>query len=127
MRPVETFSSPEEYHMPAAFVSGVAGLIGSNLARALIDAGYKVIGCDSLISGYLDNIPAEVEFHNVDCIEFETLDSILRPCTVVYHCAALPYEGLSVFSPMLISSNIVNATTGLLVASIRASIKRFIF
>ena len=38
------------------FVTGVAGMIGSNLARRLIQDGYSVIGIDNLWRGTLENI-----------------------------------------------------------------------
>ena len=49
------------------FITGVAGFLGSHLARALIKEGHEVAGCDNLIGGYIDNVPEEVEFHQVDC------------------------------------------------------------
>jgi dTDP-glucose 4,6-dehydratase len=42
--------------MPRAFVSGVAGFLGSHLAEHLLDQGYSVIGMDNLITGDLSNI-----------------------------------------------------------------------
>ena len=38
------------------FISGVAGFLGSHLAEQLIEKGHKVIGCDNLIGGYIDNV-----------------------------------------------------------------------
>ena len=42
------------------FISGIAGFLGSHLADTLIKEGHKVVGCDNLIGGYLDNVPEEV-------------------------------------------------------------------
>ena len=47
------------------FVSGVAGFLGSHLAESFIADGHEVVGCDNLIGGYLDNVPEEVEFHQI--------------------------------------------------------------
>ena len=80
-----------------------------------------------MIGGYLDNIPKGVEFHHVDCNDLEALTPLMRGVDIVYHCAATAYEGLSVFSPHLITQNIVTATTGMLSASIANNVKRFIF
>ena len=44
------------------YITGVAGLVGSNLAKWLIRAGHTVKGCDILIGGYEDNIPETIEW-----------------------------------------------------------------
>ena len=49
------------------FVSGIAGFLGSHLAESFIKDGHKVVGCDSLIGGELDNVPPEAEFFQYDC------------------------------------------------------------
>lgn len=108
------------------FISGVAGFLGSHLAESFVDDGFEVIGCDNMIGGYLDNIPRSVEFHQIDCNDFNALKDVLRSVDIVYHCAATAYEGLSVFSPHLVTQNIVSASTGLITASIVNKVKRFV-
>lgn len=109
------------------FITGVAGFLGSHLAQTFIDQGYTVLGIDNLSGGYERNIPADTEFRNVDCNDVAAYQDMLRDVEVVYHCAALAYEGLSVFSPHLVNRNIVTATTGVLSASIANGVKRFVF
>ena len=46
------------------FVTGVAGMIGSNLARRLVDDGCTVIGVDNLWRGTLKNINSILECDN---------------------------------------------------------------
>ena len=108
------------------FISGVAGFLGSHLADTLIKEGHKVVGCDNLIGGYLDNVPVEVEFHQYDCNYYNSMVKIIDGCDIVYHCAALAYEGLSVFSPFVVTKNIVQATVSLITASISCNVKRFV-
>ena len=50
--------------MAKIFISGVAGFLGSHLADRFIEKGHEVIGCDSLIGGYQDNINPKVTFSN---------------------------------------------------------------
>ena len=38
------------------FISGVAGLLGSNVANHLLNQGIKVVGVDNLIGGIKENI-----------------------------------------------------------------------
>ena len=38
------------------FVTGAAGMIGSNISRALVESGLSVVGIDNLSRGTRDNI-----------------------------------------------------------------------
>jgi UDP-glucose 4-epimerase len=109
------------------FVSGVAGFLGSHLAETLRDAGHRVVGCDSLVGGERGNVPDGVEFHECDLNDHGRVRPLLRSVEVVYHAAALAHEGLSLFSPHLITANVFGATVSLLSASIAAGVRRFVF
>ncbi|MDD4110207.1 MAG: NAD-dependent epimerase/dehydratase family protein [Clostridia bacterium] len=108
-------------------ISGVAGFLGSYLAKHFLKEGYDVVGCDNLIGGYISNIPDEVKFYQYDCNDLDKMKEVTKGCDVVYHCAALAYEGLSVFSPNVVSKSIFGATTSILTASITNKVKRFIY
>jgi len=109
------------------FITGVAGFLGSHLADAFIKEGHKVIGCDNLIGGYLDNVPKEVDFYQYDCNFFNSMVKIMKGCEIVYHCAATAYEGLSVFSPYLVTKNIVQASVSVITSAIVNNVNRFIY
>ena len=98
------------------FISGVAGFLGSYLAESMIGEGHKVIGCDNLMGGYLDNVPREVDFYQYDCTFFNSMVKITKNVDIIYHTAATAYEGLSVFSPHLITKNIVQASISIISA-----------
>jgi UDP-glucose 4-epimerase len=108
------------------FISGVAGFLGSHLADTFLKEGHEVIGCDNLIGGYLDNVPSDVEFHQYDCNYYNSMVKVTKNCDVVFHCAATAYEGLSVFSPYVVTKNIVGASVSLMTASISNNVKRFV-
>jgi UDP-glucose 4-epimerase len=108
------------------FITGVAGFLGSHLADAFLADGHKVSGCDNMIGGYLDNVPEGVEFHQADCNDFEKMKSYLEGVDIVYHCAATAYEGLSVFSPHMVTQHIVTASTGIVSAAIANKVRRFV-
>jgi len=110
----------------SVFITGVAGFLGSHLADKFLAEGYAVAGCDNMIGGYLDNVPAEVEFHQVDCNDFGRLAPMMRGVDLVYHCAATAYEGLSVFSPHFVTQNIVTAATGTIAAAVAGEVGRFV-
>src|SRR5829696_8661934 len=80
-------------------VTGCAGFIGSHLADALLAAGHRVLGVDSL----LENYPASIKSANLSkainseqfkFVETELVRSDLRPITrnvdVIFHLAAEP-------------------------------------
>ena len=52
---------------------------------------------------------------------------ITKGCDLVYHTAATAYEGLSVFSPHLITNNIVTGSVSLFSAAIENKVKRIVF
>ena len=109
------------------FITGVAGFLGSNLARHLQAKGHDIIGCDNLVGGYEDNIPAGIEFHRADCNDFGKMLALSKNVGVVYHTAATAYEGASVFSPHFVTQNIVTASTGVFSAGVAAKVRRIVF
>ncbi len=105
-------------------ITGVAGLVGSNLALHLLPEA-DVVGVDNLIGGYPDNVPKGVDFHQIDIDE--TPVSLLETIDVVVHSACTPHEGLSVFSPSLITQNTYGKSVSLLSKSIVGGVEKFIF
>ena len=108
-------------------ITGVAGFLGSHLSEKLLNLGHKVVGIDNMIGGYKDNIPEKVEFYNLDCSNFLEIKRIMKDIDVVYHCAATPHEGLSVFSPYEITKNNFLASVSIFSAAINEKVKRIIF
>ena len=108
-------------------VTGVAGFLGSHLAEQLANLGHEVVGIDSMIGGYKDNIPKNIKFHNIDCCDFEKVKVVMSNVEVVYHCAATAHEGLSVFSPFEITKNNYLASVSIFSAAINHKVKRIIF
>ena len=108
------------------FITGVAGFLGSHLADRLVKDGHHVVGCDNFLGGYRDNIPEGVEFYELDLINREEIVPLLKDVDVVYHCAATAYEGLSVFSPHVVTQNIYGIAVSLISACIAQDVKRFV-
>lgn len=73
--------------MSISIVTGVAGFIGSNLAERLLHLGHRVIGIDNLAYGMRDQIPAGVEFHQIDILDKALVD-VFEPGCNVFHMAA---------------------------------------
>lgn len=108
------------------FITGVAGFLGSNLANFYLKRGFDVIGNDTLTGGYKDNIPNGVKFYEVPCEDFKELKKLFSGVDVVIHTAAYAHEGLSIFSPYIISSNIIGSSVSVFSAAISANVKRIV-
>lgn len=109
------------------FITGIAGFLGSHLADRMLALGHQVEGNDTLIGGYLDNVPSQAKFYNVDCCDIEAMTKCIASSDVVIHTAATAHEGLSVFSPSFITKNIFEASVATISASIQNKVKRFVF
>ncbi len=110
------------------FITGIAGFLGSNLAEYYLKKNFKVSGCDNLVGGDLDNIDKnKVNFFKAECEDFEKMKKILKGVDILCHAAAYAHEGLSSFSPVLISSNNVTGSTSVFTAAIINKVKRIVY
>lgn len=108
------------------FITGVAGFLGSHLADAMLALGHKVKGIDNMVGGEYDNIPEGVSFRKIDCRDLETMRPFMAGTDLLYHCAALAYEGLSVFSPSLVVDNVIGASTSVFSAAASNNVRRIV-
>ena len=74
-------------------ITGVAGFIGSNLAGALLERGYNVIGLDNLSQGFKRNIKEllgdnNFKFVKGDVLSERTVDRLMKGMDYVVHLAA---------------------------------------
>lgn len=114
--------------MANVHITGVAGFLGSHLADAMLSQGHSVSGNDNLLGGYVDNIPEFVRFYRDDCRATTNMRDIFKreKTEIVYHCAATAYEGLSVFSPAIVTDHIVGASVSVFSAAIANNVKRIV-
>ena len=109
------------------YITGIAGFLGSHLAKRLKSLGHDILGNDNMILGDKENLPQDIEVHKTDCIDYEEMVKNLKDVDIVYHCAATAHEGLSVFSPNFITKNIYQASVSVITASIVNKVKRFVY
>lgn len=107
------------------YITGIAGLIGSSVAKHYLKQGWDVSGCDSLVGGYKENIPQAASVSLCDIKDLDFFDNY-RPYDVIFHAAALAHEGFSVFSPSLITNSIYSNTVKMASLSIQNEAKLFI-
>ena len=109
-------------------VTGGAGFIGSNLADALIEAGYDVTIVDNLSTGKRANVPPQAEFHQLDICSPVFHDIFAEnKFHIVAHLAAQTEVRCSVADPKYDAQ--VNIVGGLNVlnACLQHRVKKFVF
>jgi len=110
------------------FITGIAGFLGSNLAEYYLKKNFKVSGCDNLIGGSLDNIDQnKINFFKANCEDFEMMKKITKNVDILCHAAAFAHEGLSSFSPVLITNNNVTGSVSVFTAAIINKVRRIVY
>jgi nucleoside-diphosphate-sugar epimerase len=116
--------------MAKYLVTGIAGFIGSGIARELVARGESVRGLDDFSTGKWENI-AEIEnaidFRGVSLLDQSGLASACQDIEYVIHQAALPSVPKSVAEPELTHAVNVNGTLNLLLAARDAGVKRVVY
>ncbi|HEX7152390.1 MAG TPA: NAD-dependent epimerase/dehydratase family protein [Thermoanaerobaculia bacterium] len=109
-------------------VTGGAGFIGSQLAEAYLERGWRVSVIDDLETGDRGNVDPRVEFHEADLRDPATMDLVrkLRP-HVINHQAAQVDVRVSVADPAADAETNVVATLRLLHAAVELHVQKFLF
>ena len=113
--------------MKSVLITGVAGFLGSHLADTFLQKGYVVSGIDNFIGGYKDNVPKNVKLHDLDLDKIDLVRPIFEDIDLVVHTACTAYEGLSVFSPALVTRNTSQITANVMSASIAGGVKKIVY
>src|SRR5256885_2360640 len=107
-------------------VTGVAGVVGSNLAKGLLDRGYRVKRNDKLSAGTVENVDQRVEFHEAD-IRAPEIYALFEGADAVFHLAAKNCLPECVKNPLEAASINVVGTLNVLEAARRAKVRKFIY
>jgi nucleoside-diphosphate-sugar epimerase len=116
--------------MSKILITGVAGFIGSSLARAFVEAGHEVRGIDNLSTGRIGNISAilsSMEFVAGDVRDGDLLRRLCDGRDVVFHEAALPSVPKSVIDPRSSHMANVDGTLEVLIAARDAGVRRVVY
>src|SRR5579862_5069254 len=116
--------------MATYLITGVAGFIGSTLARALLARGEKVVGYDNFSTGKRENLAGmldRIQFHEADLLDLDALNRACQGVDYVFHEAAIPSVPRSVKDPLSSNRANVDGTLNLLVAARDAKVKRVIY
>ena len=127
MMNVSQAKAPKGYK---ALVTGVAGFIGSHVAKDCLNLGFEVVGVDDMSGGFRRNVPDGIRFVVGDLKNAQFVSDLMEKekFDVVYHLAAYAAEGLSHFIRNYNYQNNLVATTNLITQSVRTgSVKKFVF
>jgi len=111
-------------------ITGIAGLLGSNLADFIISnhPEYDVYGIDDLSGGYIENINAKSKFYQINLLDQKLNDIFeeIKP-SYVFHLAAYAAEGLSPFIRQFNYKNNLICTANVVNNCVKHNIKRLVF
>jgi len=116
--------------MARYLISGIAGFIGSSLARALLSRGDQVRGVDNLSTGKRENLAGildQIDFLEADIIDLDAMHKACAGVDFVLHQAAVPSVPKSVLDPLGSNRANVDGTVNLLVAARDAKVKRVVY
>jgi nucleoside-diphosphate-sugar epimerase len=116
--------------MASYLITGVAGFIGSSLARELLQRGERVRGVDNLSTGKRENLTqilGQIEFREADLLDLDAMKLACTGVDYVLHQAAIPSVPKSVLDPIASNRANVDGTVNVLVAARDAKVKRVIY
>jgi nucleoside-diphosphate-sugar epimerase len=116
--------------MATALVTGVAGFIGSSIARALLAEGATVRGIDNLSTGSVANIEAiktQIDFRKADILDETAINSACQGVDYVFHEAAIPSVPKSIEDPIGTNGHNLTGTLNVLEAARKAGVKRVLY
>jgi len=116
--------------MAKYLITGIAGFIGSSIARALLAQGDEVRGIDNLSTGKRENLTeilGQIDFREADLLNLDAVHDACRGVDYIFHEAAIPSVPKSVLDPLGSNRANVDATVHLLVAAKDAKVKRVVY
>lgn len=113
--------------MKKILITGVAGFIGSHVARRFLAERYQVIGIDDLSGGKLENVPPGVDFVKGDLALAETMGRIPAGCEKILHLAGQSSGEISFDDPVADLQKNTISTLNLIRYGIKNKAERIVY
>jgi UDP-glucose 4-epimerase len=116
--------------MALYLITGVAGFIGSSIARALLKGSEQVRGIDNFSTGKRENIAeilTGIDFREADLLDAGAMKEACRGVECVFHQAAIPSVPKSVLDPLGSNQANVDGTVNILIAARDAKVRRVVY
>ena len=116
--------------MATYLITGIAGFIGSSLARAVLAQGDNVRGVDNFSTGKRGNIEellSRIDFQEADLLDLDAMKAACRGADFILHQAAIPSVPKSVLDPLGSNRANVDGTVNILIAARDAKVKRVVY
>lgn len=116
--------------MATYLITGIAGFIGSSLARAILARGDNVRGVDNFSTGKRNNIVElldRIDVREADLLDLDAMQSACQGVDYVLHEAAIPSVPRSVLNPLESNRANIDGTVNVLVAARDAKVKRVLY
>src|SRR5437763_4525794 len=116
--------------MASYLITGIAGFIGSSIARGLLAQGDSVRGIDNLSTGKRENVVellGKIDFREADLLDLDAVRNACSGVDYIFHEAAIPSVPKSVLDPFGSNRANVDATVHLLIAARDAKVKRVVY
>jgi UDP-glucose 4-epimerase len=126
----EGFNERRRDRMARYLITGVAGFIGSTLARELVARGETVRGIDNLSTGSLSNLRGvvdDIEFLHADLRNQAAVELACKNVDYIFHFAAIDSVQQSIDDPIGTSSINLDCTLQLIEAAQSNQVKRLVF
>lgn len=116
--------------MAIYLITGIAGFIGSSLARAVLAQSDQVRGVDNFATGKRENLEEirdRIDFRECSILDLGAMQEACRGVDFVLHQAAIPSVPKSVLDPLGSNAANVDGTVNVLVAARDAKVKRVVY
>lgn len=116
--------------MSLYLITGIAGFIGSSIARELLARGEQVRGVDNFATGKQANLAEilnRIDFQQSDITDLDAMHKACAGVDFVLHQAAIPSVPKSVLDPLGSNRANVDGTANVLVAARDAKVKRVVY
>ena len=108
-------------------ITGVAGFIGSKIAKKALEKGFEVIGIDDLSSGKKEQIPTGLKFYAYDLSDKSLVNQLPAKVDYILHLAGQSSGEISFDNPISDLKKNTHSTINLIQFGIKNKVKKILY